>query len=162
MEKVWILDMTRKPLIAVLCAVVLLSACSSMSNTSSSDKALSYGSSDDASVKISEAASSVSRSIQDLARVQAAATPPHKGKKLPDPEASGLTGIASIDWSGPIGPLVEKLAKSQQFKVRVLGKAPAIPVIVTVTAKNTPIASILRDVDYQAGNKRRIWSDLHN
>lgn len=112
--------------------------------------------SDDATIKLAEAATSVSNSLKKLARIQAAATPPVKGKHLPDPNTSGMTGIASIDWAGPIGPLVTKIAQASKYKVRVLGKTPAIPIIVSVNAKNTPLASILRDVDYQAGKRAHI------
>ena len=107
--------------------------------------------SDNASIKIAEAADSVSNSLVELARIQAEATPPVR--ELPDPVTYGIRGAASVDWAGPIGPLVKKLARASQFHYRVLGRPPAVPIIVNVSAKSAPLASLLRDVDFQAGNK---------
>lgn len=111
---------------------------------------------DDAAVKLAETADSINHSLKKLARVQAAATPPAPYKKLPDADTPGLTAYASIDWSGPIAPLVSKIAEASQFELRVLGKEPSIPILVSVTAKNAPLASILRDIDYQAAKKADI------
>ncbi|MCL5261667.1 MAG: DotD/TraH family lipoprotein, partial [Gammaproteobacteria bacterium] len=64
--------------------------------------------------------------------------------------------IASIDWSGPVGPLVKKIATASNYKLRVLGTPPAIPILVSISAKDTPLADILRDATFQCGNKANI------
>lgn len=111
---------------------------------------------DDATVKLAEAADSISNSLLDLARIQAVATPPAKGKSLPNPATYGMQSRASVDWAGPVAPIVEKIATASNYKVRILGKAPAIPVLISLSAKNAPLADILRDVDFQAGKKANI------
>lgn len=112
--------------------------------------------SDKASIKLAEAANSVSRSISELARIQAEATPAVKGHQLVDPEQLGLRQSASIDWSGPVEPLVRKISSAIHYRVRVLGTKPAVPVIISLTAEHAQIASILRDIDFQAGPRAYI------
>ena len=142
--------MLKKYLIPCLGAYLLLPGCAAYVQT------VSQPVDDKAAVQIAEAAQSVSHSLQDLARIQEAATPPAKGKTLPDPATFGMTEFASVDWAGPIEPLVNKIASASQFKVKVLGKRPAIPVLINISAKNAALADILRDVDFQAGKKADI------
>ncbi len=111
---------------------------------------------DPAQAKLSEAAASVSRSLIALAEIQEASTPPPKSFHRPDPSAYGMANLVSINWSGPIGPLVNQIAKATGYKVRVLGKAPAIPVMIALNAQNKPIGDVLTNVGYQAGNKADI------
>lgn len=110
------------------------------------------------SVKISEAAESISESLVALASIQKTATPP-KHKTLTDPNIYDMQGIASIDWSGPIEPLVRQIANASHYRMRVLGKAPAIPIILTIRADRQPLAQILRNIDYMAGKKANIAID---
>lgn len=110
--------------------------------------------SDDASIRLVEAASSVSNSLNELAEIEAAAIPPAStGKPLPDSESYALQSKATVDWSGPIEPLLERIARLSGFHLRVLGKEPAIPVLVSVSGKNIPLSQMLRDAALQAGQK---------
>jgi defect in organelle trafficking protein DotD len=106
-------------------------------------------------VKLVEAAGSISHSLVDLARIQETATPPVRSN-LPDPMIRAMPQIATIDWSGPIGPLVTRIAQAAKYQVRVLGTRPAIPVIVTIDTRNTPLGNILRDAAYQAGTRAHV------
>jgi defect-in-organelle-trafficking protein DotD len=110
--------------------------------------------SDDASVRLVEAASSVSNSLNELAQIEAASTAPGAtGKPLPESESYALQSKASVDWSGPIEPLLQRIAKISGFQLRILGKEPPIPVLVSLSAKNVTLAQMLRDAALQAGNK---------
>jgi|WetSurMetagenome_2_1015567.scaffolds.fasta_scaffold753008_1 defect in organelle trafficking protein DotD len=109
-----------------------------------------------AEAKLADAAVAVSRSLQELAKIEQAA---HPHTKLPSPldaEMIGMAQIASIDWSGPVGPLVNKIAAAANYKVHVLGTPPAIPILVSISAKDTPLADILRDAGFQCGEKANI------
>jgi len=106
--------------------------------------------------QIAQAAESISDSLLKLAAIQQAATPPVKGHKLPPTVIPGLMRLGTIEWSGPIGPLVERIAMASSFKYSALGHAPAIPVLVNISAKNQPLASILRNAAYQAGKKAMV------
>jgi len=112
--------------------------------------------SDDATIKLAEAAVSVSDSMLEMARIEKVITPPNKDNTLTIPNAYNLQARASVDWSGPIEELTARIAKAAHFKIRVLGKAPAIPVLISISIKDESLAEILRDIDYQAGKKANI------
>lgn len=112
--------------------------------------------SDDATIKLAEAAVSVSDSMHEMARIEKVVIPPHKDNILTIPNAYNLQARASVDWSGPIEELTARIAKAAHFKVRILGKIPAIPILISLTVKDQSLAEILRDIDYQAGNKAYI------
>jgi defect-in-organelle-trafficking protein DotD len=109
--------------------------------------------SDDAEIKLAEAAVSVSHSIDRLAEIEKAA---HPCLRLPPPIDAprfGLACLASVDWVGPVEPLLRLFAEATHYCVRVLGKEPPIPVIVSVNAKNTSFADILRNISLQVHKK---------
>lgn len=105
---------------------------------------------------LSEASYSVSRSIANLSEVAQASHPLPKLDPPPNPETYGMGGVTSVDWSGPVEPLVKQLASAANYRMNVLGTAPAIPVLVTVSAKNSMLADVLRDVGYQCGRRANI------
>ncbi|MCR9192858.1 MAG: type IVB secretion system lipoprotein DotD [Gammaproteobacteria bacterium] len=112
--------------------------------------------SDDATIKLAEAANSVSDSILDMAKTEKVLTPANKDNTLTIPNARGLQTHASVDWSGPIGEVILRSSKAAHYHLRVLGNAPAIPILVSVHLKDTSLGEILRNIDYQAGNKASI------
>lgn len=105
---------------------------------------------------LAEASYSVSRSVVDLAETAQAAHPLPALAPPPSPATYGMAGLTTVDWSGPIEPLVKQLAQAANYRVVVLGTAPAIPVIVTVYTKNAMLGDILRDVGYQAGRRASV------
>jgi defect-in-organelle-trafficking protein DotD len=112
--------------------------------------------SDDATIKLAEAASSVSGSMLEMARVEKVVIPPSADNLQTIPSTQNLLTHASIDWAGPIGELTERLAKAANYKIRVLGHPPPIPVLISLNTKDRALAEILRDIDYQAGKKASI------
>jgi len=108
---------------------------------------------DPISTSLAEAGYSVSRSLVDLAETAQASHPVPDVGPPPNPASYGMAGLATIDWSGPIEPLVRQIAKVSNYRVRVLGTCPAIPILVTIYDKNRMIADILRDVGFQAGRR---------
>ncbi|RDI41690.1 type IVB secretion system lipoprotein DotD [Aquicella lusitana] len=105
---------------------------------------------------LAEASYSVSRSMVDLAETAQAAHPLPPLAPPPNPASYGMAGLTTVDWSGPIEPLIRQIARASDYRVRVLGTPPAIPVIVTVYAKNAMLGDILRDVGYQAGRRATV------
>jgi defect-in-organelle-trafficking protein DotD len=61
-----------------------------------------------------------------------------------------------VDWTGPLVPLVEKIAAMTDYRVKVMGNDPGIPVLVSVNAKRAVIADILQNASLQAGKKAQI------
>jgi defect-in-organelle-trafficking protein DotD len=108
--------------------------------------------SDKAGVKLAEAATSVSHSLTELARIQAVATPPLRDN-LPDPNGFGMDQYVSVDWAGPVTPILQNIARAGHYKLRILGNEPATPILVSVLAENAPLGDVLRDVAFQAGTK---------
>lgn len=112
--------------------------------------------SDDANIKLAEAATAISTSMMEMAKVEKIITPPTKDNTLTIPNAYNLQARASVDWSGPIEELTARIAKAAHYRLRVLGKAPAVPVLISLTTKDESLAELLRDIDYQAGKKASI------
>ena len=113
--------------------------------------------SDDASIKLAEAADSVTDSMQQMARVTKVINPPSKNNALTIPNTYNLQAKASVDWSGPIAELTERIAKAANYRISVLGKAPAVPILISLDVKDESLADILRNIDYQAGKKANIY-----
>lgn len=105
---------------------------------------------------LAEASYSVSRSIVDLAETEQAADPNLSLEPPPSPASYGMGGLSTIDWSGPVEPLLRQIANASNYRVRVLGTQPAIPVLVTVNAKNQMLGDILRDVGFQCGRRASV------
>ena len=112
-----------------------------------------------AQAQVATAASSVSGSLQELSAIDMANTPTSKQNKIGhpfNPRITGMTGLASIDWNGPVQPILKKIASASGYRLRVIGVQPPIPVLVLVNAENQPLADILRNVMYQTHNKATI------
>jgi defect in organelle trafficking protein DotD len=105
---------------------------------------------------LAEASYSVSRSVVDLAETAQAAHPQPDLAPPPNPASYGMAGLTTVDWSGPVEPLVRQIARAADYRTRVLGTAPAIPVIVTIYQKNVMLGDILRDVGFQCGRRAAI------
>lgn len=130
-------------------ASLLLAACSS----SKPPQAFNLSQSEHS---LAEASYSVSRSVVDLAETEQAAHPLPDIPPAPSPATYGMGGSTSIDWSGPVEPILQQIAKASNYRVRVLGTPPAIPVIVTVYARNEMLGDVLRDVGYQCGRRAAV------
>lgn len=105
---------------------------------------------------LAEASYAVSRSIVDLAEVAQAAHPLPNLAPPPAPASYGMGGLTTLDWSGPVEPLLRQVAIASNYRLRVLGTPPAIPVIVTIYAKNVMLGDIVRDVGYQCGRRAAV------
>lgn len=136
-----------------LCAALLLVGCATDQAVTPTAPAANT---DDASTKLAEAATSISQSLTNLNAIEKASAPPINNKTLPYPTNYDMTQLASVDWSGPIEPLLQRIAGMCNYQVRVLGKRPAIPVLVALSAKETPLGYIVRDTNFQAGSKASV------
>lgn len=105
---------------------------------------------------LAEASYAVSRSLVDLAETAQAAHPLPDLAPPPNPATYGMGGFTTIDWSGPVEPLVRQIARVACYRLRVLGTPPAIPVIVTIYEKNMMLGDILRNIGYQCGRRAAV------
>lgn len=107
--------------------------------------------SDDASIKLAKAATEISHSMLDVARVEKVMHPPVSDNVLKIPNAHNLQARATVDWSGPIEELTARIAKAAHYQMRILGQTPAIPILISLDSRDESLAELLRDIDYQAG-----------
>ncbi len=68
----------------------------------------------------------------------------------------GMGGTVDIDWTGPIEPLVQKLANMTDYRLKVLGNTPAIPIIISISQDKAIIADLLKNAGMQAGKRANI------
>lgn len=139
-------------------STIILSACSTVTYK----RPPINNPSDDASIKLAEAANSVSDSMMQMAKTEKILTPPQTDNALNIPYTNNLNAHASVDWSGPIGELTQRVAEAANYKLRVIGNEPAIPVLVNVNLKDYSLGDILRNIDYQAANKASIHVYPHS
>lgn len=139
-------------IIVLFLSTIMLSACSTVTYK----RPPINNPSDDASIKLAEAANSVSDSMMQMAKTEKILTPPQSDNAPNIPYTNNLNAHASVDWSGPIGELTQRVAEAANYKLRIIGNEPAIPVLVNVNLKDYSLGDILRNIDYQAANKASI------
>ena len=115
-----------------------------------------YQGKNDADREILESAHAVTASLEKLAHIEQAIHPKARLPKPKNPMRTGLADLASVDWSGPIEPLLKQLARSNHYKLHVLGRRPAIPVLIAINKDNISMATLLRDIEYQSQRKATI------
>lgn len=101
-------------------------------------------------------ASSVEQALLSLAETQE----PYQSQAINTvplvTNAGGMGGTINLDWSGPIEPLLQKLAGYTQYKVKVLGNEPPVAIIVSVTGKQMVVADAIKSAGLQAGKRANI------
>lgn len=101
-----------------------------------------------AQAQMAEASTAVGHSLQQLSAIQMAQ---HPGIRLPKVNNSkGLSHLASLNWNGPVEPVVSHIAAAAGYHFRVLGRKPAIPVIITINSEHQTLGGILRNISLQA------------
>jgi defect in organelle trafficking protein DotD len=101
------------------------------------------------SVALSDSAQSIDQSLQELSAMERADHPAIKMPNPLNPEMIGMAQIISIDWNGPIEPLLKKLTELTHYRLHILGTRPAIPIIVSITKHQVPLAEVVRDANFQ-------------
>lgn len=112
--------------------------------------------SDDASIKLAEAAGSISDSMMEMAKIEKVLLPKGQDNVVRIPSSYNLQTRASIDWVGPVEELTQRIASASHYRLRVLGYAPTVPILINMSVKDQSLAEILRNIDYQLGNRGNI------
>lgn len=133
---------------------LLLIGCSDLAPKPLKSKEMTQA--DPALVDTAEAAVSVSHSLSQLGLAQRN----EQGLLKRESEESNLprvlSRLVSIDWAGPVEPLIKQLAEGTQMRVKVIGVEPAIPVIVSVRKRDTSVYHLLQDLRGQIGDRADI------
>ncbi|MCD6055963.1 MAG: hypothetical protein K0R12_925 [Gammaproteobacteria bacterium] len=112
---------------------------------------------DDAGInQIAQAAVAASQSLEVMAATEQAALTPKTAIVNPDPSTYAMAQVVSIDWAGPIETLLEQIAHMTGYTFKVIGKPPAVPVLVDVYARNEAVGDILRNAAYQADKRANV------
>jgi defect-in-organelle-trafficking protein DotD len=112
--------------------------------------------SEQAQAQIAEASIAVGKSLQELSAVQMTVHPPRHLRRPFNPHTIGMAKTASIDWTGPVEPVLRKIAQATNYRLRVIGHRPSLPVLVSLNMHNRPLADILRNIMYQVVLKANI------
>jgi defect-in-organelle-trafficking protein DotD len=98
---------------------------------------------------IAEAAGSIDRSLVALYEVERAKKPIDVGIKAepyPEPIYPSLKRLFNVDWVGPVEPLLRDIATLTDYRLKVMGDEPAIPVIVSVENDKITAHELLREI----------------
>ena len=106
--------------------------------------------------QLAEAAASVDSSLQQLSEIQVATHPDVNIGTPENAKTLGMTQITSINWTGPIEPLLQHIATMSHYTLHIVGNPPAIPVLINLNKKNEVLATILRNITYQAAKQATI------
>lgn len=101
-------------------------------------------------------ATSIEESLSTLAAAEKAESPPILNTGPLVTSEGGMGGKVDVDWTGPVGPLVVKLAALTNYRVKFLGTEPAIPILISINAKQTVIADVLQNASLQTGKRAHI------
>ncbi|MBT4963096.1 MAG: type IVB secretion system lipoprotein DotD [Francisellaceae bacterium] len=106
--------------------------------------------------ELSAAAQSIERSLNVLAAGKLSEQPGLiDTAPLVTPEG-GMGGSVNLDWVGPIAPLLQKMAEISNYRLKILGKEPSIPVLVSITNKTAVVADVIKNASLQAKSKASI------
>lgn len=108
---------------------------------------------------LAEAATTVSRSISQLAQMQRAKNPGLFKPLAQQPLTKKTAKLATIKWTGPVEPLLKQMAARTNLKFDILGQKPSSPIIVTIDVKQLPVAEIVKNIAYQAQNHASVRID---
>lgn len=109
-----------------------------------------------AQAQLAQASASVDQSAAQDASIQLATHPAAKVAPGLDPATIHMTQISSLNWYGPLQPLLLKIAQTSGYKLRVLGNEPATPILIVINAQDEPLADILQNTIYQAAGKATV------
>ena len=139
-------------------AVVLVAGCSSNFVNNNNQLAVEP---DKVSLQLTSAVDRASAALQTLAAVEQKRTPGYSAASVPEAPIQ-LMRTVTFDWTGPIEPVVQKMASRSGYKFRVQGDEPAVPVSVNVTAVENPVIEVLRDIGLQAGRRATVMVDAES
>ena len=107
---------------------------------------------------LEQAAQQASASLVQLAAIEKARYPHDAALPFADVHSAQLDTFVSVDWYGPIAPLLQEVAQQIGYTVQVYGKPPQTPILVNIddTQNKTSAINIIRNADLQAGTRANV------
>ncbi|MBM4211264.1 MAG: hypothetical protein FJ186_01825 [Gammaproteobacteria bacterium] len=146
--------------LSMLAAIVSLTGCSDSAEQKDNDdpllksiviKAPVTSDSEDASYQIAQATKAATNALAKLAKVQSSQHPDYY--KTPQKVIkSNVKGSISLNYIGPIEPLLQKIAKNANLQFKKMGKPTGTPIIVSVKYEDSTLADAIENIAYQAQN----------
>ena len=110
---------------------------------------------DDTESAIAEAARAATASLQRLAELQFASQPAPEDTFRQEFSVE-LSGLASVEYTGPCEPLIEQIARTANVQVTKIGNPTATAIIISISAKSAPLSEIIQNIAYQVQSHARI------
>lgn len=111
-------------------------------------------------LRLAEAADRAATSLNTLAAVEQNRT----ATDLPPLAASApaeLRRSITVDWVGPIEPIVKRLADRASYSFMVSGKKPEVPIITNINVRSEPVVEVLRDIGLQMNDRGTLKVDAN-
>jgi defect-in-organelle-trafficking protein DotD len=153
MKKIWLT-------LSIMASAMLMTGCSDDTDQKTGDdpllksiviKAPVTNDYEDASYQIADATKAATNALAKLAKVQTSQHPDYY--KTPQKVVkSNVKGTISLNYIGPIEPLLKKIAKHAKLKFKKMGKSTGTPIIVSVKYENSTLADAIENIAYQAQN----------
>jgi defect-in-organelle-trafficking protein DotD len=109
-------------------------------------------------LRLASAVDKASSALQTLASVEQARNPGAAIQSVPYAPQE-LRRSMTLDWNGPIEPVLQRLADRAGYQIQVNGDTPPAPVVVSLRAKQKPVIELLRDIGLQAGSRADVVVD---
>ena len=117
--------------------------------------------SDPALVTVADAARSMAEQLKILSAIEQ-----QSRGAYPVLEASPTTGPlaerVTIVWSGEPEKVLTNIAIKTGYEMRIVGRRPVTPPIVTIEARNRKIFDVLQDIGLQLGERHGVQVDDNN
>jgi defect in organelle trafficking protein DotD len=142
------------PLVSAAGLSLLLSACAVHGKV---DQQL-VAEPDPVGLRLASAVDKASAALQTLASVEQARNPNASIQQVPYAPQE-LRRTVTIDWVGPIEPIMRRLADRAGYDMQVNGDLPPAPVVISLNAREKSVIEVLRDVGLQAGQRADVVVD---
>jgi hypothetical protein len=65
------------------------------------------------------------------------------------PQSGAMETKVTMDWEGPLEPLLEAIAEKYHYKPDIMGKKPVLPIWVVISTKGKTLGNVIQDIDLQ-------------
>ncbi|MCB9963422.1 MAG: DotD/TraH family lipoprotein [Rhodospirillales bacterium] len=153
--------MKTKHLLALGLVLPLIAGCSTSGSKYMIGNPQIVAEPDKISAMLADAADRASTSLEELAAIEAQKRKVAASPNLDDAPVELMRGI-TVNWIGPVEPLLKKLSDHASYNFKVYGSGPAVPLVVSVDAENQPIVEVLRGVGTQLGSEAAVHVDAQD
>ncbi len=159
--------MMRHTRSALFFSLLALSACATKTEMPPVDRThveasnASVPSQAEVTARLAEAAQRTADAVESLASIEQARTPELYTPLVADAPQE-LRLLVTVQWTGPWENLLKVMSERVNYGFRVIGKAPPVPVVVTVDAKQEPYVDVMRNIGLQAAGRADLVLDSQN